>query len=216
MARSLLSPMPSSPQFSSIYRRLALLPCRFVGISTSVRAHRRLLFLRAAAQSPGPAGDDASSLSQEDAQKKNSKTAAPDLPSLPYPNIPIWARWVLGAAVILAVPFYRRFLKIEGEVKKTAKAAVGVVEKVAEATEKIAMEVAEALPENTKLKQVALEVEEIAEVVDNEAKLAETILEEVLPASFLISPPYKSTTWWRRWTLWLSPSLTNWKAEKER
>ncbi|THU62943.1 hypothetical protein C4D60_Mb01t10470 [Musa balbisiana] len=122
MARSLLSPMPSSPRFS-IYRRLALLPCRFVGIST--------------------------------------------------------ARWILGAAVILAVPFYRRFLKIEGEVKKTTKAAVGVVEKVAEVTEKIAMEVAEALPENTKLKQVALEVEEIAEVVDKEAKLAETILEEV-------------------------------------
>lgn len=79
-----------------------------------------------------------------------------------------------------------------GEVKKTTKAAVGVVEKVAEVTEKIAMEVAEALPENTKLKQVALEVEEIAEVVDKEAKLAETILEEVLPASFLISPPYTS------------------------
>ncbi|KAJ8493547.1 hypothetical protein OPV22_015268 [Ensete ventricosum] len=178
MARSLLSPMPSSPQFS-IYRRLALLPCRFPGISTSVHAHRPLLLLRAATQSPGPAGDDASSPSQEDAQKKNSKAAAPDLPSLPFLNIPIWARWLLGAAVILAVPFYRRILKIEGEVAKTVKAAVGVVEKVAEVTVEISKDVAEALPENTKLKQIALEVEEIAQVVDEEAKLAETILKEV-------------------------------------
>ncbi|RWV85609.1 hypothetical protein GW17_00052589 [Ensete ventricosum] len=74
-----------------------------------------------------------------------------------------------------------------GEVAKTVKAAVGVVEKVAEVTVEISKDVAEALPENTKLKQIALEVEEIAQVVDEEAKLAETILKEVSITAGLVS-----------------------------
>ncbi|RRT80125.1 hypothetical protein B296_00015580 [Ensete ventricosum] len=74
-----------------------------------------------------------------------------------------------------------------GEVAKTVKAAVGVVEKVAEVTVEISKDVAEALPENTKLKQVVLEVEEIAQVVDEEAKLAETILKEVSITAGLVS-----------------------------
>nr|XP_009390277.2 PREDICTED: uncharacterized protein LOC103976698 [Musa acuminata subsp. malaccensis] len=179
MAGSLFSPMPSSPHFPvyTAHRRLAV-SYRVIGFCTFFHAHRAVV-VRAATQPPAPAGsDDDAAPANEDAKKKRSD-GVPGLPNLPFPDIPIWARWALGSVVLLALPFYRKVLGIEEKAEKTAEAILGVVEKVAEVTEKVSLEVAEVLPENSELKKIALEVEHVAEVVIKDAELAETLIEKV-------------------------------------
>ncbi|XP_039127742.1 uncharacterized protein LOC120263830 isoform X2 [Dioscorea cayenensis subsp. rotundata] len=88
------------------------------------------------------------------------------------------ARWALGALVCLALPFYKRILRIEDGLEKTVETVVEGVEKAAETTEKIASDIANALPEG-KLKQVVLEVENIAEQIDDGAEKIEEFLDKV-------------------------------------
>lgn len=94
------------------------------------------------------------------------------------PNIPLWARWALGSLVCLALPFYRRILRIEDGVEKTVETVVETIEKVAEVTKKVASDIADALPEG-KLKQTATEIENIAEQVDEGAEKVEEFLDTV-------------------------------------
>ena len=79
----------------------------------------------------------------------------------------------------LALPFYKKILRIEGEVEKDVETVAEAVEAVAKVTEKIAADVADAIPGDGRLKQVALEVEHIAEEVAKDADQAEAFLHKV-------------------------------------
>lgn len=69
--------------------------------------------------------------------------------------------------------------------EKTVETVVEGVEKAAETTEKIASDIANALPEG-KLKQVVLEVENIAEQIDDGAEKIEEFLDKVMSSLILI------------------------------
>ncbi|EER96895.1 uncharacterized protein LOC8063736 isoform X2 [Sorghum bicolor] len=97
----------------------------------------------------------------------------------PLPMIPIWVQMVLGGVVYTAVPFYKRARKVEGETLANVETAVEVVEHVAEVTEKLAENAASSLPENGSLHKVAVEIEYIAEVVDNDAHKVEAIINKI-------------------------------------
>ncbi|XP_072974285.1 uncharacterized protein [Typha angustifolia] len=98
---------------------------------------------------------------------------------LPLPNIPVWAKWVLGSIVCIAVPLYKRIRRIEDGVTKTAETAIEVIEKTAEVTEKVASNVADSFPGDNSLKEVALKIEDIAELVDKDAEIAEAFIHKV-------------------------------------
>ncbi|XP_039127741.1 uncharacterized protein LOC120263830 isoform X1 [Dioscorea cayenensis subsp. rotundata] len=125
-------------------------------------------------------------LNDQESRNKDSKNTNSKLQMVPssrnarfsLPNIPVWARWALGALVCLALPFYKRILRIEDGLEKTVETVVEGVEKAAETTEKIASDIANALPEG-KLKQVVLEVENIAEQIDDGAEKIEEFLDKV-------------------------------------
>ncbi|XP_010942627.1 uncharacterized protein [Elaeis guineensis] len=148
----------------------------FVKFSASPR--RRSISVARVMQSSGV---DGTKSSKEDPKETNSN-AAPVQPSgrgLPLPNIPIWARWVLGSIVCLALPFYKRILRIEDGVEKAAETILKTVEKVAEITEEIASDVADVLPGDGRLKEEVLKIENIADQIDKDAEKAEAFLHKV-------------------------------------
>ncbi|KAJ0981430.1 hypothetical protein J5N97_009685 [Dioscorea zingiberensis] len=165
--------------FRSSRARLPLLH-RFVKISSLSHRRRHLPIL----QAMKPSADI--DLNGEESSNKDSKSKdstvelvpSPGSVRLPLPNIPVWARWVLGSLICLAVPFYKRIRTIQDGVEKTAETVVEVIEKVAEVTEEIASDVADALPEGS-LKQTAMEIERIAEEVDKGAERVEEFLDKV-------------------------------------
>ncbi|KAG1342315.1 hypothetical protein COCNU_05G005440 [Cocos nucifera] len=126
-------------------------------------------------------GVDGTKSSEEGAKETNSNAGRvkPSGRGLPLPNIPIWARWVLGSIVCLALPYYKRILRIEDGVEKAAETILETVEKVAEITEEIASDVADALPGGTSLKEAALKIENIADQIDKDAEKAEAFLHKV-------------------------------------
>ncbi|XP_006660723.1 uncharacterized protein LOC102720456 [Oryza brachyantha] len=97
----------------------------------------------------------------------------------PLPMLPIWVQMMLGGVVYTAVPFYKRVRKIEGVAIENAETALEVVEHAAEVTEKLADNVANALPENGKLHELAEEIEYIAEIVDKDAQKVEVIIKKI-------------------------------------
>ncbi|WOK97646.1 hypothetical protein Cni_G06354 [Canna indica] len=186
MTGALFSPMPSSPHFPgfSSFRRISI-PYRAIGFAALVHAHRALAVRAAtessapvAAPAPVPTTDDVAPRGeQEDANKKSRRPSKLPL-NLPF-CIPTWARWILGSVVLLAFPYYKKILRLEDKLEKTASAVAHVIEKVAEATEKISEEVAEALPEDSKLRKIALGVEHLAERVADDAEKAEELIKKV-------------------------------------
>ncbi|XP_008775877.1 uncharacterized protein LOC103696122 [Phoenix dactylifera] len=176
MAHSLIPAKPPSLTLpSSSCPKVA--PHRlFIKISAPPRRHS--ISVARAMQSSGV---DGTKSSKEDGKKTDSN-AGPVQPSgrgLPLPNIPVWARWMLGSIFCVALPFYRRILRLEDGVEKAAETVIETVEKVAEITEKIASDVADALPGDGRLKEVALKIEDIADHVDQDAEKAEAFLQKV-------------------------------------
>ncbi|KAK3142457.1 hypothetical protein QOZ80_4BG0346680 [Eleusine coracana subsp. coracana] len=105
----------------------------------------------------------------------------PGIPSggnLPIPNMPSWAKWVVGA-VIVAIPIYRRMRTLEDKIEKTAEVAIEVIDTVAEATEKVAGEVAEAFPGNEDLKEVASKIKTVTDTIEEDAEKAEALIHKV-------------------------------------
>ncbi|KAL6650812.1 hypothetical protein ACP70R_009737 [Stipagrostis hirtigluma subsp. patula] len=98
--------------------------------------------------------------------------------NLPIPNMPPWAKWVVGA-VIVAIPIYRKIRTLENKVEKTAEVAIEVVDTVAEATEKVAGEIAEAFPGNEDLKEAASKIKKVADVIEEDAEKAEALIHKV-------------------------------------
>ncbi|CAI9104089.1 OLC1v1002702C3 [Oldenlandia corymbosa var. corymbosa] len=97
-----------------------------------------------------------------------------------------WAKWLLGSFLTL-LPFlkqkWERLKGIEGKVEKVveeAEVVAEVAENVATVAENVTSEVAEKLPDNSKIKQAVLVVEEIASVTAQEAKLAEDFIHKVM------------------------------------
>ncbi|XP_004504826.1 uncharacterized protein [Cicer arietinum] len=96
-----------------------------------------------------------------------------------------WFKWALCSLLSLVLPFlrynWRKLQRIEEavvvveEVEKVAE----VVEKVAEVAEKVSEDVAEMLPEDGKLKKVALVVENASEQAAHGAKLTEDFIHKV-------------------------------------
>ncbi|XP_010916701.1 uncharacterized protein [Elaeis guineensis] len=168
-----LSLVPTNPSWlhlssSSCSRPSVVLPRRFIGISSSTHRHR-MLVVRATQASGGDGADP----SQGDIKVTNSSTG------LHIPNIPAWARWLLAPIILVALPFYKKFLKMEDELEQTAETVVDVVQAVADATEKMSSEMADALPDDGKLEQLVLKVGDFAEAVGDQADLAEDMIEMV-------------------------------------
>uniref|UniRef100_A0A0A9D110 Uncharacterized protein n=1 Tax=Arundo donax TaxID=35708 RepID=A0A0A9D110_ARUDO len=104
--------------------------------------------------------------------------ANPSGGNLPIPNMPSWAKWVVGA-VIVAIPVYRRMRTLEDKIEKTAEVAVEVIDTVAEATEKVAGEVVEAFPENENIKEIASKIKTVTDAIEEDAEKAEALIEKV-------------------------------------
>ncbi|KAL1224842.1 hypothetical protein V5N11_015620 [Cardamine amara subsp. amara] len=102
-------------------------------------------------------------------------------------NFPSWGRWIIGSAISVVLSFWnnkriQKLKRIEGEAElavEGVEAIAEMVEKVATATDKMAKEMAENLPEESNLKNVALVVEHISEVAAHEAHLTEIFLHKV-------------------------------------
>ncbi|KAM0949038.1 hypothetical protein DsansV1_C06g0066041 [Dioscorea sansibarensis] len=109
---------------------------------------------------------------------KNIVETAPSAVPLFLLNLPSWANWLWGALVLLALPFYGRIRRIQDQVEETIETVVDVVESVAEVTEKASSAVADALPDG-KIKDVVLEVEHIAQVVDKSAEAVEGFIDKI-------------------------------------
>ncbi|XP_062224792.1 uncharacterized protein LOC133923523 [Phragmites australis] len=104
--------------------------------------------------------------------------ANPSGGNLPIPNMPSWAKWVVGA-VIVAIPIYRRMRTLEDKIEKTAEVAVEVVDTVAEATEKVAGEVADAFPGNENIKEIASKIKTVTDAIEEDADKAEALIDKV-------------------------------------
>lgn len=104
--------------------------------------------------------------------------ASPSGGNLPIPNMPPWAKWLVGAAIV-AIPIYRRFRTLEDKIEKTAEVAIEVIDKVAEATEKVAGEVADEFPGNESIKEAASRIKKVMHVVEEDADKAEALIEKV-------------------------------------
>ncbi|GAV87869.1 hypothetical protein CFOL_v3_31294 [Cephalotus follicularis] len=101
-------------------------------------------------------------------------------------NIFRWTRWLLGSILTLLLPFWKekwqKLRKIEGEaemVVEEVRHVTEVVEKVATVAENVSMEVADALPEQGKLKKAALLVERVSNATAQEAHFANDIARKV-------------------------------------
>ncbi|KAJ4794129.1 hypothetical protein LUZ62_045375 [Rhynchospora pubera] len=102
--------------------------------------------------------------------------------SLQFPDIPsTWSTWLIGAAVFLSVPLYRRIKNVEEVIEKaeeTAESAIGAIDKAAEEVGKLASDLAKTSGDG-KIKEVALKIEGIAERVERDAEKAEEVLHKV-------------------------------------
>ncbi|ONM17041.1 hypothetical protein ZEAMMB73_Zm00001d003495 [Zea mays] len=99
--------------------------------------------------------------------------------NLPIPNMPPWAKWLVGAAIVVAIPIYRRFRTLEDKIEKTAEVAIEVVDTVAEAAEKVAGEVAGAFPGNESLREAASRIKAVTDEIEEDAERAEALIEKV-------------------------------------
>ncbi|CAM8931174.1 unnamed protein product [Rhodiola kirilowii] len=119
----------------------------------------------------------------DDDGKKISLGAPPPSPQSIFRR---WGAWILGFFASVVLPFWKtrweRIQKIEGEAEVVAEEMdkmAKVVEKVAVVTEKVAEELAETLPENSKLQKTALVIENLSKVAAADAASAENIIQKV-------------------------------------
>ncbi|XP_072980030.1 uncharacterized protein [Typha angustifolia] len=181
MAQSLIPLNPSRFHLSLPLTSRSRLsgPYSLTKLSTQTHASPVLLLVVRAAQSSGQNSSSEPTQDNTKVTNSNYSSTGVNFPNISLASIPPWARWVLGSIILLALPFYRRFLTIEDQVEKTAEVVLETVEKVAEVTEKVSAEVAELLPENAELKQFALKVEKMSEEVAKDAEIAESLIKKV-------------------------------------
>ncbi|XVF01534.1 hypothetical protein REPUB_Repub04eG0097200 [Reevesia pubescens] len=113
-------------------------------------------------------------LEKEKEKDSGSPPAAGSGP--PKFNFSLWAKCLLGSVLCFLLPFWKekweKLKTIEGEaemVVEEVENVAEVVEKVANAAEKVSAQVAENLPDDSKLKKVALVVEHVSEITAQDA-----------------------------------------------
>ncbi|KAI3439261.1 uncharacterized protein J3R85_004988 [Psidium guajava] len=120
-------------------------------------------------------------------ERNASREIPKPLPNPPKPSrFPTWVRWVTGSILSLLIPFWKlkwdKLQQIEGEAEEViedAEILAEVVEKVATVAEKVSAQVADKLPEDSKLKEAALFVEHVSETAAHDAHLTENFIHEV-------------------------------------
>ncbi|KAJ6683584.1 hypothetical protein OIU85_007288 [Salix viminalis] len=118
--------------------------------------------------------------------KSDKAVPPPPVSNPPGSNFPTWAKWILGSILSIFLPFWKRkreeLKRLEGEAEIIVE-EVGhvaeVVEKVATVAEKVSEEVAEGLPENGKLKETALLIEQVSKAAAHDAKLTQDFIHKV-------------------------------------
>ncbi|KAL4279862.1 hypothetical protein GQ457_03G004420 [Hibiscus cannabinus] len=101
-------------------------------------------------------------------------------------NFSLWARYILGSVLGLFLPFWKtkwaNLKRIEGEaemVVEVAENVAEVVEEVATAAENMSAEVAEKLPDGSKLRKAAMVVEHVSEITAQDAHATTQIIHQV-------------------------------------
>ncbi|OMO63543.1 hypothetical protein COLO4_32323 [Corchorus olitorius] len=101
-------------------------------------------------------------------------------------GFPVWARWVLGSVLSLIFPFWKdqwaNFKTIEEEAEmivEEVETVAEVVEKVATVAEKVSAQVAENLPDDSKLKKAAMVVEHVSEITAQDAHATTEFIHQV-------------------------------------
>lgn len=161
---------------------MAILTMQPIGPSPTPTAHEDLR----RAKVPAEDGDDFSDLDSGWVVLENSDIVPADLAAAcggqglrSSPTLPSWARWVLGGVVCTVVPIYKRVRYLEEETVGIVENGAEVVEHIAEVTEKLSTNAADKLPEDGSLQKAVEKVEDIAEIVDNDAEKVEAIAEKI-------------------------------------
>ncbi|KAK8931316.1 hypothetical protein KSP39_PZI016979 [Platanthera zijinensis] len=175
--------LPRPPRNSSLVGRRALLRSPFMSSVDNSSPSSSILGLDAAplivssdtqsSESPPTAGDHGQSRSSP----SEKDTGSLNLSFSSLANAPTWAKLVLGAVAILAIPFLGKLLRTEG-VLQNVEEVEKVVETVAEAVEKITAEIAEVLPDGESKEEV-LKLEKIAFFVDKNAEALDYIIDKI-------------------------------------
>ncbi|KAL0017542.1 hypothetical protein SO802_004611 [Lithocarpus litseifolius] len=99
--------------------------------------------------------------------------------------------WIVGLIASAILPFFGikfgPLLKLKQEVDSvvdTVEDVAEVIEKVAEEVQIVDKEIAEHLPAGGKLKVVATFIENVAETTDKDARLAEDVIDKVIPNKY--------------------------------
>ncbi|CAI8617935.1 unnamed protein product [Vicia faba] len=97
-----------------------------------------------------------------------------------------WVKWVLCSLVSFMVPFWRqnweKLQRIEEEAEfviEEVEKVAEVIEKVAEEAEKVSENIAEKFPEDAKLKNAALVVENVSKQVAHDAQITEEFIHKI-------------------------------------
>ncbi|KAH0977055.1 hypothetical protein GBA52_026774 [Prunus armeniaca] len=101
-------------------------------------------------------------------------------------NFAHWFKWMLGSILSLMLPFWAqnwgKLKRIEGKaeiVMEEVETVAEVVEKVANVAEKVSADVADELPDNSKLKETVLLVERASKVAAQDAQLTQDLIHKV-------------------------------------
>ncbi|ONH90642.1 hypothetical protein PRUPE_8G066300 [Prunus persica] len=101
-------------------------------------------------------------------------------------NFGHWLKWMLGSILSLMLPFWAqnwgKLKRIEGKaeiVMEEIEDVAEVVEKVANVAEKVSADVADELPDNSKLKETVLLVERASKVAAQDAQLTQDLIHKV-------------------------------------
>ncbi|KAL1564630.1 hypothetical protein AAHA92_06946 [Salvia divinorum] len=111
------------------------------------------------------------------------RTQLPDLPRVGFSS---WVKWLLGYVITFLLPFWKtkwdNLLMLEGKVARVVEeveVVAEVVEKVATTADKALEEVANQLPDNSKLKEAAQALEHVSSVAAQDAQLIENMINKV-------------------------------------
>ncbi|PIM98816.1 hypothetical protein CDL12_28698 [Handroanthus impetiginosus] len=110
----------------------------------------------------------------------------PAVPAPPKFGFSNWVKWLLGSVLSLLLPFWKNkwdyLLTFEGKAEKVVEevdVVTEVVEKVATTADKALAEVANQLPDNSKLKEVAQVMERASRVAAQDAQLIDNVIHKV-------------------------------------
>ncbi|KAK1313680.1 hypothetical protein QJS10_CPA06g02171 [Acorus calamus] len=110
--------------------------------------------------------------------KTNNNSLSTD-PSLPHPsNTYSWTRWVISPIVYTTL-FIKRLIGVEAAVEVTVETMAETIERVAEVVDKVAHDLADALPDDSKIKDDFVMVEYISEEIEKDCQIVEKFIEKI-------------------------------------